>query len=137
MAFLVKALFRWNDVPKTADISILSNFLLGNFLRIFCSTSRNFTNYYLHAKFQINQTIQTEMTGGEGRICPPSAIPICKKPGLFRVRARMIRCCVAILKALTLQPLNFVRLLSFTTLLAYFGRISVKLIYQGGCCTGF
>ena len=27
MAFLVKALFRWNKCPKNADISVLSNFL--------------------------------------------------------------------------------------------------------------
>ena len=28
--------------------------------------SRNFVKYYLHAKFQINWTIQTEITEGRG-----------------------------------------------------------------------
>ena len=51
----------------------------------FFSISRNFVRYYLRAKFQINWTIQTEITE-EGRICPPPAIPICKNPGLFRVK---------------------------------------------------
>ena len=72
------------QVLKNAYISILSNFLA--IFSIFLSISRNFSKYYPHAKFQINWTIQTEITEG-GRICPPSAIPICKKPGLFRVEA--------------------------------------------------
>ena len=60
--------------------------LPGNFFRIFFSISRNFAKYYMHAKFQIKWTIQTEITdGGGGRICPLPTIPICKKPGLFRV----------------------------------------------------
>ena len=53
--------------------------------------SRNFAKYYPHAKFQINWTIQTEITERWGeergvRICHLSVIPICKKPGLFRVK---------------------------------------------------
>ena len=59
--------------------------LPGNCFPIFFSISRNFTKYYLHAKFQINWTIQTEITEGV-RISPPLAIPICKKPNLFRVK---------------------------------------------------
>ena len=55
--------------------------------RIFFSISRNFTKDYLHAKFQTNWTIQTEIRGGGGgRICLPPTIPICKKPGLFTVK---------------------------------------------------
>ena len=57
---------------KNADISILSNFL--TLFSDFFSISRNFTKYYLHAKFQINWTIQTEITEG-GRICPPPPQP--------------------------------------------------------------
>ena len=68
---------------KNADISILSNFL-AIFFKVF-SILRNFTKYYLHAKFQINWTIQTEITEGT-RICPSLVIPICEKPGLFRVK---------------------------------------------------
>ena len=49
---------------------------------MFFPISRNFTKYYLHAKFQISWTIQTEIT----EICPPTAIPIFKKPGLFSVK---------------------------------------------------
>ena len=54
---------------------------------MFFSISRNFTNFYLHAKFQLNWTIQTEITEGEGGGAESAspAIPICKKLGLFRV----------------------------------------------------
>ena len=80
MAFLVKAMFRWNESSKNAEISILSNFL--EIFVGFFSISRNFTRYFLHAKLQINRIIQTETT--EGEILPPPpppppAIPICKK----------------------------------------------------------
>ena len=70
MAFLVKALFRWNECSKNADISVLSNFL-AIFFRILFSISRNFTKYYLHAKFQVNWTIQTEITEGESALARP------------------------------------------------------------------
>ena len=72
-------------VLKNADISVLGNFLATFF--DFFSISRNFSKYYPHAVFQINWTIQTEITEVEGRICPPprAAIPIYKKPGPFRV----------------------------------------------------
>ena len=90
MAFLAKALFQWNKSSKNADISILSNFLV-----IFFSISRNFTQYYLHAKFQINRTIQTE-------ICPLPAIPICKKPTLYRVKTSLFaRSSSKVLESLT------------------------------------
>ena len=69
-------------VLKNADISVLSNFL-AIFFQIFFSIWRNVTMYYLHAKFQINWTIQKEITEW-GRI--PLALPICKKPSLFRVK---------------------------------------------------
>ena len=82
MAFLAKALFRWNKSLKSADISILSNFLAIFFG--FFSISRNFTKYYLHAKFQINWTIQTEITGG-AESDPPGHTNL-QKPGLFRVK---------------------------------------------------
>ena len=62
MAFLKKALFSWNECSKNVDISILSNFL--NFFPIFFPIERKFAKYYTHAKFQINWTIQTEITGG-------------------------------------------------------------------------
>ena len=47
------------QVLKNADISILRQFLAN-----FFSISINFTKYCLHAKFQINWTIQTEITEG-------------------------------------------------------------------------
>ena len=64
MAFLVKALFSWNEYSKNAGIIILSNFLA--IFPMFFSTSRNFAKYYLHAKFHINWTIQTDITEGGG-----------------------------------------------------------------------
>ena len=87
MAFLAKALFRWNKSLKNTDISILSNFLAISFQIFFISS--DFAKYYLHTKVQINWTIQTEITEGVS-ICPPLAIPICKKPGLFRVNSLML-----------------------------------------------
>ena len=62
--------------------------LPGNVSGIYCSISRNFTKYYLHAKFQINWTIQTEITEG-GQILPSLVIPICKKPALFKVKGKL------------------------------------------------
>ena len=57
-------------VLKNADISVLGNFLAIFFLNFF-SISRNFTKYDLHAKFQINWTIQTEITeGGAESVLP-------------------------------------------------------------------
>ena len=86
-------------VLKNADISILSNFLA--IFANFFSISRNFTKNYLHAKFQINWTIRTEITlGGGGRSPSPPAIPICiLQPGLFRVKgnsksSRPVKYCV-------------------------------------------
>ena len=73
MAFLVKALFRWNECSKNADIGNLSNFLAIIF-EFFFSILRNFTKYYLLAEFQIHWTIQTEITeGGGGQIPYQSA----------------------------------------------------------------
>ena len=83
MAFLAKALFRWDESLKNADEQ-----LSGKFFRFFLCIG-NFTKYYLHAKFQINWTIPTEITEG-GRTAPlPPAIPILEKPGLFRVKLRL------------------------------------------------
>ena len=56
MAFLVKAL------DGTSPRKMHFEQLPGNFFRIFFSISRNFTKHYLHAKFQINWTIKTEIT---------------------------------------------------------------------------
>ena len=53
------------QVIKNADVSVLRNFLA-----MFFSISRNFTKYYLHAKFQINWIIQTEITEGGGQNLP-------------------------------------------------------------------
>ena len=44
--------------------------LPGNFFQVFFSISRNFTKYYLHAKFQINWTTQTEIKGGHNLPSP-------------------------------------------------------------------
>ena len=44
---------------KNANISILRNFF-----QFFFSISINFIKYYLYAEFQINWTIQTEITEG-------------------------------------------------------------------------
>ena len=56
--------------------------LPGNFSDFF-SIMRNFTKYCLHAKFEISSTIQTE--SAIPHPTPLLVIPICKKPGLFRV----------------------------------------------------
>ena len=79
MPFLVKALFRWNECSKNADISVLSNFLATffNFFSIFIK-------YYLNAKFQINWTIQTKITEG-GQNLPFPGHTNLQKSGLFRV----------------------------------------------------
>ena len=67
------------QVLKNANISILSNFL-AIFLEFL---SRYPELLQVHAKFQINWTIQTVITYGGGG---GGGIPICKKPGLFSVK---------------------------------------------------
>ena len=68
MAFPEKALFSWKECSKNVDISILSNFLA-----FFSNFSFSIEKFYqilsIYAKFQINWTIQTEITerrGGAG-----------------------------------------------------------------------
>ena len=85
MAFLVKALFRWNEYSKNADISVLSGFLA------------IFSNFFLHIENfcqvlftcqisdQLDHSNRNYRGGGGDRICSLPAIPICKKSGLFRV----------------------------------------------------
>ena len=55
--FFVKALSSWNNWLINAGTSIFSVW-------------QNFVKYYVHAKFQVNWTVQTETTGGEDKICP-------------------------------------------------------------------
>ena len=80
MAFLVKALFRWNKSLKNADISVLRNFLAS--FSIFFSISRNVTKYYLPNFRSIGPFKQKSRGGGGG-----GGSRICKKPGLFRVNS--------------------------------------------------
>ena len=64
MAFLKKALFHGTSARKMLISAFLTTswqFFLNFFL-----ISRIFAKYYLHAKFQINWTIQTEITEGGG-----------------------------------------------------------------------
>ena len=89
MAFLVKALFRWNESSKNADISIFKNFqaiFFGFFLHI-----EKF--YQVLSAYQISGQLghpsRNYRGRGGGRFCPPPAIPVCKKPGLFRVKTRL------------------------------------------------
>ena len=83
MASLAKSLFRWNESSKNADISILSNFLA------------IFSDLHMEKLYKVLSTCQIsdqwdhanrKLQGGGGRFCLPLAIPICKKPGLFRVK---------------------------------------------------
>ena len=73
-------------VPRNADISILSNFLAVFFN--FFSRYREIlpSTIYMPNFRSVGPFKQKLQRGGGGRICPPLAIPICKKPGLFRVK---------------------------------------------------
>ena len=83
MAFLVKTMFRWNESSKNADISILSNFLAIFFG--FCSPYSEIlpSTIYMSNFRSIGPSKQNLQRGGGGG---GAAIPICKKPGLFRVK---------------------------------------------------
>ena len=83
MAILVKDMFRWNKCSKNADISVLSNLLA------------IFSNFFDIEKFyqvlsthkisdQLDYSNRNYRGGGGGGA--ESAIPICKKPDLFRVK---------------------------------------------------
>ena len=85
MAFLVKAPFRWNECSKNVDISVLSNFLA--ILFEFFSRYREILPSTIYMpNFRLIGPFKQELQR-EDRICPlPPAIPICKQPGLFRVK---------------------------------------------------
>ena len=74
-------------MPKNADISVLSNFL-AIFFEFFSLYQEILPSTIYMPNFRsigpFKQKLQTG--GGGGGICPPLAIPICKKPGLFRVK---------------------------------------------------
>ena len=85
MAFLVKALFRWNEYSKHAGISVLSNFLT-IFFELFPPYQEILPSTIYMPNFRSIGPFKQKLQGeGGGRICPLPAIPICKKPGLFRV----------------------------------------------------
>ena len=77
MAFLVKALFRWNRCSKNTDI-ILSNFL-AIFFKFFSRYREILPNTIYAPNFRLIEPSKQKLQrgGGGGRIC--------KKPGLFRV----------------------------------------------------
>ena len=87
MAFLVKALFRWNEYSKNADISVLSNFLAIFFESFSLYREILPSTIYMPNLRSIGPFKQKVQRGG-GRTCPPPAIPICKQPGLFRVKKK-------------------------------------------------
>ena len=77
MASLAKSLLRWNESSKNADISILSNFLA------------IFSDLHMEKLYKVLSTCQIsdQWDHANRKFCPPPlAIPICKKPGLFRVK---------------------------------------------------
>ena len=85
MAFLAKALFRWNESLKNADVSILSHFLaifVGFFLYMEKFYQKLSTG---HISDQLDHPSRNYRGGGGGQNLPPPAIPIYKKPRLFRV----------------------------------------------------
>ena len=82
MAFLAKALFQWNKSSKNADISILSNFLA-----IFSDFFLRIEKFYqVLSTCQISDQLDHPNRNYRGGQNPPLAIPICKKPSLFRVK---------------------------------------------------
>ena len=83
MAFLVKALFRWNEYSKNGDISVLSNFL-AIFFELFSPHREILPSTICMPNFRSIGPFKQKLQRG-GRICPLPTIPICKKPGLFRV----------------------------------------------------
>ena len=84
MAFLVKALFRWNEYSKNADISVLSNFL-AIFFQFFSPYQEILSSTICMPNFRSIGPLKHKLQRGDGRICPLPAILICKKHGLFRV----------------------------------------------------
>ena len=84
-SYLTSKIVQLANKAKNADISILSNFLAIFFDFSLYREILSDTIYMLNFRSigPFNQKLQKG--GGGGRICPPPAIPICKKPGLFRV----------------------------------------------------
>ena len=90
MAFLVKALFWWNKCSKNADSSVLSN-ILAIFFKFFLYIEKF---YQVLSICQILDQLDHSNKLQRGQNLPPPpppAIPICKKPGLFRVKKQMLQ----------------------------------------------
>ena len=83
MSFLVKALFRWNESSKNADISVLSSFLA-----IFSNFSLDIEKFYqvLSTRQISDQFVHSNRNYGGGIISPPPAIKICKSPACLGLK---------------------------------------------------
>ena len=80
MAFLVKALFTWNECSKNVDVSIFSNFLT-----IFPNCFPNIEKF-CHKLSTCQLSIQLDHPSRNYRICASLAIPICKSPACLGLR---------------------------------------------------
>ena len=95
MAFLVKALFRWNKCSENDDIKLLSNFL-AIFFKFFSQYREILPNFIYMPNFRsigpFKQKLQrlVRISLSPPPPPPPPAIPICKKPGLFRVNYALL-----------------------------------------------
>ena len=72
-------------VLKNADISVLSNFL-AIFFEFFSPYREILQSTICMPNFRSTGPSKQKLQMG-GRICPLPTIPICKKPGLFRVNS--------------------------------------------------
>ena len=82
-SYLTSKIVQLAKKAKNADISILSNFLAIFFYLSLYREILSGTIYMLN--FRSIGPFKQKLQRGGDRICPPPAIPICKKPGLFRV----------------------------------------------------
>ena len=131
IAFHAKALFQWYEFPKNANISILSNFQAVSFWDVF-SISRNFTKYNLHANFRSIGPFKQKLQRGQFLSPSPRAIPICKKPSLFRVKEIPGLPSELFLKSIWRVTKSF-KFEFFLTLQSYSWRIHSKLDFWWYC----
>ena len=87
MAFLAKALFRWNESSKNADINILSYFLA--ILVGFHSLYREILPMTIYMP-NFRSIVDYPNRNYRGGILPPPCHMNLQKPGLFRVNPKIV-----------------------------------------------
>ena len=127
MAFLVEALFSWNECWKHTDISILSNFL-ATYFQFFSQCREILPNTaYVPSSSQFDHSNRNY--GGGGQNPPPWPYQAAKTPAcLLLIYSFPVIPHNSLINVL-IPPLNYARLIAYLiTLIRIFHTIYIKLL---------